>query len=149
MAGSHTAAAALQGSRSAHTVPPASTKCTLMKCLLLNAAQVLSHHAVPAAGRLSCPGRNLSSCQVSLGKAENKGVPSTSTGVGAPSAVWCLLSARWHPVLSKGRRAPLWEPFAALLGTARGGDTASILTLCLLTQSPSMAAAPGPVDTTG
>lgn len=121
-----------------------------MKCLLLNAAQALYHHAVPAAGRLSCPGRNLSSCQVSLGKAEDKGVPGTSKeGVGAPAAVWCLPSARWHSVLSKGRRAPLWEPFAALLGTAGGGDTASILTLCRLTQSPSMAAAPGLVDTTG
>lgn len=120
----------------------ACTKRTLMKCLLLNAARPCLTVLEPAAGRPSHPRRNLSSCQVSLSKAEDKGVPSTSTegGVGAPARSVLPPPQPWHAVLSEGRRAPLWEPFAALLCTG-GGETASILTLCWLTQSPSMAAA--------
>lgn len=54
-------------------VPLASSKRALMKCLLLNAAQPRLAMLGPAAGRPSCPSRNQSSCQVSLGKAEDEG----------------------------------------------------------------------------
>lgn len=53
----------------------------------------------PAVGRPCCPGRNWSSCQVSLGKAEDEEVPGTSTdgGVGAPTHSVVLQSSPPQP----------------------------------------------------
>lgn len=62
------------------------SKHSLMKCPLLSAAQAVSHRAGACGGRPSRPCRNLSTCQLSLGKAEDEGLPGSSTGgVGAPS----------------------------------------------------------------
>lgn len=117
--------------------------------LLPNAAQALAHHAGACCGEAQLPRQEPEQQQDQPGRGRGQGPGGPQhrrrRGVGASTRSAVPLGRPPQPdgapSLAGGRRAPLSEPIAVPLGAAGGGETASILTLCWLTQSPSMAAA--------
>lgn len=111
--------------------------------LLPNAAQAPAHCAGACCREAQLPRQEPGQQQgrPGTGRGRGPGGPGTTAGWGGASTRSAVPLGRppqpdGTPSSAGGRRAPLSETFAVLLGAAGGGETASILTLCRSHKAP-------------